>query len=86
MTNVMLRLESFREGLWKRMLPIVGNNDYHLIGTVLALVFASGTLGTAFVATPVTLPAGGASFVVFLVTGVLAILTIVLFPLGLILL
>ena len=86
MLELMLRFEFFRESLRKRMLPIVGDNNYHLIGTVLALVFASGTIGTAFVATPVTLPVGGVSFVAFFVAGIVAILTIVLWPLGLLLL
>lgn len=85
MLELMSRVEFFGERLRKVVLPILGrNNDYHLIGTVLALIFASGTLGTAFVSTPVTIPAGGLSFMVFLVAGVLSILTIVLLPLGLI--
>jgi hypothetical protein len=86
MLELMLQLEVTRQRLRKKILPVVGNNDYHLIGTVLALLFASGTLGTAFVAAPVAIPAGGASFVIFLVTGIIAILTIVLLPIGLILL
>jgi hypothetical protein len=86
MLVLMFRLEFLRDGLKKRMLSIISDNNYHLVGAALALIFASGTLGTAFVATPVTLPIGGLSFVTFLVTGVLAILTIVLWPIGLILL
>ena len=82
----MVQLELIRENVRRKILLIVSSNDYHLIGTVLVLVFASGTLGTAFVSAPVSLPAGGASFVIFLVTGVIAILTIVLLPIGLILL
>jgi hypothetical protein len=86
MLELMLQLELIREKLRKKMLPTVGGNHYHFIGTVLALIFASGTLGTAFVSTPVTIPASGLSFVVFWAAGILAILTIVLWPLGLILL
>jgi hypothetical protein len=79
MLELMLRLEIFRQSLRKRILPIVGDNSYHLIGSVLALIFAAGSFGTA-------LPASGFSFVAFLITGVLSILTIVLLPIGLILL
>jgi len=86
MLELMLQLELIRERIRKKILPMVGSNGYNLIGTVLALIFASGTLGTAFVTSPVSIPAGGASFVIFLVTGIIAILTIVLLPIGLILL
>jgi len=86
MLDLMLRLEFFRERLGKMMLPIVGDNNYHLLGSVLALIFAGGTLGTAFVATPATLPVGVFSFVAFFIAGLLAILTLVLLPLGLLLL
>jgi hypothetical protein len=86
MLELMLRLEVLRQRVGKGILTMGSSNGYHFIGTILALVFASGTLGTAFVATPVSVPAGGASFVIFYVTGILAILTIVLWPLGLLLL
>jgi hypothetical protein len=83
MLELMLQLELIREKLRRKMLSMVGGNHYYFIGTVLALIFAGGALGTAFVSSPVTLPASGFSFVVFWVTGILAILTIVLWPLGL---
>ena len=86
MLELILQLELYRERMRKKILPVVDSNGYNLIGTVLALIFASGTVGTAFVASPVSIPAGGASFVIFLVSGVIAILTIVLFPIGMILL
>jgi len=86
MLELMLKWESIRLRLADKIISGVGTNSYHLIGTVLALVFASGTLGTAFVSSPVSLPAGGATFVIFLVSGVIAILTVVLLPIGLILL
>ena len=79
MLELMLQLESIRERLRKKILPTVSSNDYHLIGAVLGLIFTAGSLGTA-------LPASGVSFVIFLVTGVIAVLTIVLLPIGLILL
>lgn len=84
--ELMVQLELIQERLRKKVLPIRGSNDYHLVGAILALVFGSGALGTVFVAAPVSLPAAGASFVIFAVAGVIAILTIVLLPLGLILL
>jgi len=86
MPELMLQLELTREKLGRKMLSMLGSNNYHFIGTILALLFASGALGTAFISSPVTLPASGLSFVVFWVAGILAILTIVLWPLGLILL
>jgi hypothetical protein len=79
MLELMVWLECARQRLRKKMLPVIGDNSYHLIGSVLALMFAAGSLGTA-------IPSAGASYVVFLVTGVLAILTIVLWPIGIILL
>lgn len=79
MLELMLRLEVFRQRVRRSVLPMGRNNDYHLIGSVLALIFAAGSLGTA-------LPSSGVSYVAFLVTGVLSMLTIVLWPIGLILL
>jgi len=86
MAELVFQLELSREKLGRKMLSMVGGNHYHLVGTVLALIFASGTLGTAFVSSAVTLPTAGVSLVAFWVSGVLAILTIVLWPLGLLLL
>jgi hypothetical protein len=79
MLEMMLWLECLRQHLRKKLLPTIGDNSYHFVGTVLALIFATGSLGVA-------LPASGFSFVTFLVTGIIAILTIVLLPIGLILL
>jgi hypothetical protein len=86
MLEVMIQLELIRGRIRKWMLPNVGSNDYHLVGSILALIFASGTLGSAFVSLPATGPIGGFSVIVVYITGVLAILTIVLWPIGLILL
>jgi hypothetical protein len=86
MVEWMLQLELTREKLGKKMLSIVGGNHYHFVGTVLALIFASGTLGTAFVSAPATVPVGGFLLVAFWAAGIVTILTIVLAPLGLILL
>jgi hypothetical protein len=79
MLEFMMWLECKRQRLRKKMLPVLSDNSYHLIGSVLALLFAAGSLGTA-------IPSAGVSYVAFLVTGVLAILTIVLWPIGLVLL
>jgi hypothetical protein len=84
MVELMLQLALTREKSGRKMLSMVGGNHYHFIGTFLALIFASGTLGTAFTSSAVTLPASGITFVSFWVAGILAILTIVLWPLGLI--
>ena len=86
MLELMLQLELTKEKLGRRMLSMVGGNHYHFVGTFLALIFAGGTLGTAFTTAAVTIPVGGVSFVAFWVAGILAILTIVLWPLGLMLL
>jgi hypothetical protein len=85
MLELMLHLEFLRQRLAKGMLPIVGDNSYHLAGSILALVFAGGTLGTAFLGAPATVPIGGLSFVALLASGLVSILTIVLFPVGLLL-
>ena len=79
MLELMLWLECRRQRLRKSILPFFGDNDYHMVGSVLALIFAAGSLGAA-------LPASGFSYVTFLITGVISMLTIVLWPLGLILL
>jgi len=86
MLEWMLQLELTRGKLGREMLSVVRGNNYHFVGTFLALIFASGTLGTAFVSSAVTLPVGGVSFVALWITGILSLLTIVLWPLGLILL
>jgi len=56
MLELMLQLESFRQKLRKRILPMVSSNDYHLVSTMLALIFSSGTLLTGFTIAPVSLP------------------------------
>jgi len=85
MLELMLQLESFRQRLRKRILPMVSSNDYHLVSTMLALIFSSGTLLTGFTIAPVSLPGIDFSFITF-VTGILAILTIILWPFGVVLL
>lgn len=84
--GLIVRLELMRQSLREKMLPTVGSNDYHLLSGVLALIFAGGTLATGFATTGATLPLGGFSFVATFITGLLAILTIVLLPVGLLLL
>ena len=79
MLELMLWLECRRQRLRKSILPFFGDNNYHMVGSVLALIFAAGSLGSA-------LPASGVSFVTFWVAGIIALLTIVLWPIGLILL
>ena len=85
MLGLMLQLESFRQRLRKRILPMIGSNDYHLVGTVLALILSSGTLITGFTIAPVSLPGIEFSFLTF-VTGIIAILSVILWPVGLVLL
>ena len=85
MLGLMLQLESFRQRLRKRILPRFSSNDYHLVSTVLALILSSGTLLTGFTIAPVSLPGIDFSFITF-VAGLLAILSVVLWPVGLVLL
>lgn len=84
--ELILQVELVRESLRRKMLRMVSSNGYHFIGAVLALIFAGGTVGTAFVSLPISLPIGGYAYVVFVVTGILSVLTVVLLPLGLVLL
>ena len=85
MLELMLRLELSREKLRKKILPMASNNNYHIAGAFLALIFSTGTLVTGFTITAVSLPSFDFSLVVF-VAGLLAILSVVLFPVGIILL
>ena len=85
MLELMLQLESFRQRLRNKILPRFSCNDYHLVGTVLALIFSSGTLITGFTLAPVSLPGIEFSLVTFVV-GIMAILSIILWPVGLVLL
>ncbi len=86
MWELMLKLESIRLALREKLLPNIGSNDYHIIGAVIALIMASGTLVTGLIGAPIAVPAGGIALVSFLITGVLGILTIVLLPVGFVLL
>ena len=86
MLELMFRLESLRASLRAKMLPAVNDKNYHLLGSILALIFASGSLATGIVGAPLAIPAGGFSFVAFLVAGLVSILTIVLLPIGFLLL
>jgi hypothetical protein len=86
MLELMVQVELTREELVRKPLSTVGGSHCYLLGSVLALILASGTLTTAFVATPVALPVSGFSLVAFWAAGIIAILTIVLWPLGLLLL
>jgi hypothetical protein len=85
MLEFILQLEFFRLRLRKRLLPRFSSNDYHLVSTVLALILSSGTLLTGFTIAPVSLPGIDFSFITF-VAGLLAILSVVLWPVGLVLL
>lgn len=86
MLEIMLQLELIRERLRNKILPIVGSNDYHMVSGVLAVIFAGGTTAAGLLPLPVTLPVGGFVIVITLIMGVLAMLTIILLPIGLILL
>ncbi len=85
MLELILKLEQIRESLREKLLPKVSSNDYHLISSVIALILSSGTLVTGFTVTTVSAPGFAFSLVVFMV-GILAILSIVLWPIGVILL
>lgn len=86
MWELTIKLLLLRDSLRRKMLYKIGSNDYQAVAAILALVFAGGTFVTGFAASPITLPVGGYASVVALITGVLSVLTIVLLPLGLVLL
>ncbi len=85
MLELMLQLESIRNRLKDNILPTVSSNDYHLVSTILALIFSAGTLVTGFTIATVSVPFVEFSLVAFVV-GILAVLSIILLPVGIIIL
>lgn len=86
MLQLLILFELAKQKLGHKIVTKDGGDNYYALAGLLALLFSTGTVVTGLVGAPAFLPVGALTAVPTLLMAILAFLTIVLWPLGLVLL